>query len=227
MIKPMLRGFGVILALTVCGSAAAEVTLSSSNNPTIELDERLSVLLGAESKTLNSFRDGKLSRLIEAPAGKGQPGAETLFQRETLEKLPAARGGQEWSCLTEALYFEARGETVKGMFGVAEVILNRVDDPRYPSSVCGVINQGTGERYRCQFTYTCDGQPEVMNEKRARDIVGKIARIMLDGAPRTLTDGATHYHTKSVKPRWARVFPRTTTIGYHHFYRQPDRLAKR
>ena len=50
---------------------------------------------------------------------------------------------------------------------------------------------------------------------------------MLDGAPRNLTGGATHYHTKSVKPRWSRVFPRTTTIGYHHFYKQPNRYAKR
>ena len=50
---------------------------------------------------------------------------------------------------------------------MAEVILNRVDDPRYPGTVCGVINQGTGERYRCQFTYTCDGQPEVISETRA------------------------------------------------------------
>ena len=66
-----------------------------------------------------------------------------------------------------------------------------------------------------------------MNEKRARDLVGKVASIMLNGAPRALTGGATHYHTKAVKPRWSRVFPRTATIGYHHFYRQPDRVAKR
>ena len=56
--------------------------------------------------------------------------------------------------------------------------------------------------------------------------VGKIARLMLDGiAPMDLTGGATHYHTKAVKPKWSRVFPRTTTIGYHHFYREPSRIA--
>jgi spore germination cell wall hydrolase CwlJ-like protein len=226
MIKPVLRGLSVIAALTVCWSAAAEVTLSSSNNPTVALDERLAALVGAESRTMTSFRGKSISRLIEAPEPKGAavPGA---YSRDRLAAMPAARGGKEWSCLTEALYFEARGETVQGIFGVAEVILNRADDPRYPSSVCGVVNQGTGERYRCQFTYTCDGRPEVMNEKRARDLVGKVAKIMLDGAPRKLTGGATHYHTKSVKPRWSRVYPRTATIGYHHFYKQTDQFAKR
>lgn len=224
MIKPIFRGFCVLAAMAFCWSAAAEVTLSSSNNPTVAIEERLSALLGAENKTLTGLRRGSLSRLIEAPtmAAKGDP-----LNRSTLEAMPSAKGGHEWSCLTEALYFEARGETLKGIFGVAEVILNRVDDPRYPSSVCGVIKQGTGERYRCQFTYTCDGRPEVMNERRAHDLVGKVARIMLDGAPRKLTDGATHYHTKSVRPRWAGIFPRTATIGYHHFYREPDRFATR
>ena len=226
MIRPVLRGLGVIAALTIPWSAAAEVTLSSSNNPTVALDERLSALVGAENRTLTKLRANSFSRLIEAPEPKS-PKADGHYSMDALASMPSPGGGKEWSCLTEALYFEARGETVKGIFGVAEVILNRVDDPRYPSSVCGVINQGTGERYRCQFTYTCDGRPEVMNEKRARDLVGKVARIMLDGAPRRLTDGATHYHTKSVKPRWSRIFPRTATIGYHHFYKQPDRFAKR
>lgn len=226
MIRLLLRGLCTAAAMSFCWAAAAEVTLSSSNNPGAALDERLAVLMGAESKTLSSFGRSSMSRLIEVPesrdAGKGE-----LFSRADLDRMPVAKGGAEWSCLTEALYFEARGESVEGIFGVAEVILNRVDDPRYPSSVCKVVNQGTGERYRCQFTYTCDGRPEVMNESRARDMVGKIARIMLNGAPRLLTDGATHYHTKSVKPRWARIFPMTATIGFHNFYRQPDRVATR
>ncbi|MEL6205382.1 MAG: cell wall hydrolase [Pseudomonadota bacterium] len=129
--------------------------------------------------------------------------------------------GSEWECLREALYFEARGEAIKGQFAVAEVILNRVDSRIYPNTVCAVVNQGTGKRYQCQFTYTCDGHAERMSERGALDQVGRVAGLMLAGAPRALTDGATHYHTKHVNPRWARVFPRTTTIGLHHFYRGP------
>lgn len=227
MIKPIVSGLSLMAALCFCWSAAAEVTLSSSNNPRVELDNRVSALVGAESRTLKGFRQG-MDRLIEVPKAKAvKPGRDKIYSRAALDGMSTARGGDEWSCLTEALYFEARGKSLKGIYGVAEVILNRVDDPRFPSSVCGVVKQGTGERYRCQFTYTCDGRPEVMNEKRSRDLVGKVARIMLEGAPRPLTAGATHYHTKSVNPRWSRVFPRTATIGFHKFYREPDRYATR
>ena len=132
-----------------------------------------------------------------------------------------ATGGKQWKCLTEALYFEARGETAKGLFAVGEVILNRVDSSAFPNTVCGVINQGTGQLFRCQFTYTCDGRAEVIREPRAWIRVGKVARALLDGAPRNLTNGATYYHTTDVNPSWARKFTRTAVIGVHYFYRAP------
>jgi spore germination cell wall hydrolase CwlJ-like protein len=143
------------------------------------------------------------------------------YDRAFLAAMPVATGDAEWRCLTEALYFEARGEDIRGIFAVAEVILNRVDSKRFPSTVCGVVHQGTGEKYQCQFTYTCDGLDEAIREPRAWARVGKVARLMLDGAPRVLTDGATHYHTLAVDPRWARTFSLVSTIGEHHFYRMP------
>jgi spore germination cell wall hydrolase CwlJ-like protein len=99
--------------------------------------------------------------------------------------------------------------------------MNRVDSASYPDSVCGVIHQGTGRKFACQFTYTCDGRAEVIHEADAYEQVGKIARLLLDGVPRKLTKGATHYHTTSVSPSWARKFPKTTKIGSHVFYKQP------
>lgn len=213
----------IVFACVLATGAQADVTVTTSTNPTIDLGTRLNSLLRAESKTARSIDSGAMKRLIEAPAGA----EDAAYSRKAIDSLKPVKGGAQWSCLTEALYFEARGETVRGMFGVAEVILNRVDDPRYPSSVCKVINQGTGERFRCQFTYTCDGRPENMADTRAYQRVGKVAYLMLNGMERRLTDGATHYHTKSVNPKWARVFPRTTTIGYHHFYREPSRIASR
>ena len=147
------------------------------------------------------------------------------YSREFLSSQPAASGGENWRCLTEALYFEARGESVKGQFAVAEVILNRVASRRFPNSVCGVVHQGTGKRFQCQFTYNCDGNKEIVNEKAAWARVGKVARLMIDGAARQLTEGATHYHTKAVSPRWSRKFARTATIGMHYFYRMPTRTA--
>ena len=142
-----------------------------------------------------------------------------------LAAQPAAKGDATWRCLTEALYFEARGEDAKGQFAVAEVILNRVDSGRFPDDVCAVINQGTGRKWECQFTYTCDGLPERVGDRRTWALMGKIARLALDGAPRDLTHGALFYHTRAVSPSWSRVFFRTTSIGAHHFYSPETQLA--
>lgn len=135
-----------------------------------------------------------------------------------VDALPQASGDAQWQCLTTALYHEARGESVKGQIAVAEVILNRVDSPAYPRSVCGVVQQsGNGG---CQFSYTCDGRSDRISDRAAWARAGKIARSMLDGAPRVLTAGATHFHTVGVRPGWARRFDRTASIGAHLFYRQ-------
>lgn len=149
------------------------------------------------------------------------------YSKNWLGKQGIAKGDSDWACLSEALYFEARGESIRGQFAVAEVILNRVDSAKYPNSICAVINQGTGKKYQCQFTYTCDGKKEIFNEATARKNTQKVAAALIEGiAPRVLTKGATHYHTKSVNPSWSRSFPRVATIGVHHFYRAPSSGAK-
>ena len=118
-------------------------------------------------------------------------------------------------CLSEALYFEARGEGQQGQRAVAEVILNRVDHPQFPKSVCGVVNQ------RGQFTY----HRSRIREQGAFSRAQKIAKDALQGAPRNLTSGATYFHTRSVKPSWSRRYERTARIGSHTFYRADRRLA--
>ncbi|MEM7236281.1 MAG: cell wall hydrolase [Pseudomonadota bacterium] len=133
----------------------------------------------------------------------------------------------EWSCLTEALYFEARGETLVGQVAVAEVILNRVDSRRYPNSVCGVVQQGENSGKGCQFSYRCDGRSDAMGERQARDRVGQVAWVMLQGKPRILTGDATHYHTRAVRPRWSKKLVRTARIGDHIFYRLGTRVSTR
>lgn len=141
-----------------------------------------------------------------------------LYSATYMETLPVATGGKQWSCLAEALYFEARGESIAGQFAVAEVIMNRADSQAFPNTVCGVVNQGIGRRHGCQFSYNCDGLAERIHDKKAYQLAGKVADLVLNGAPRRLTSGATFYHSKSVAPRWAKTLDRTTTIGEHHFY---------
>ncbi|SMX28957.1 Spore cortex-lytic enzyme precursor [Pelagimonas phthalicica] len=181
-------------------------------------------LLTMEQRALEQASAGHLKKLVTVipqaiPASVSRSGVQVKYDANWLNAQPKASGGSEWRCLAEALYFEARGETIKGQFAVAEVIMNRVDSKKFPGSVCGVINQGTGRKFACQFTYTCDGRPENIHEPTSWDRVGKVAKLMLAGAPRGLTKGATYYHTTAVNPKWARKFSRTAKIGVHLFYK--------
>ena len=139
---------------------------------------------------------------------------------------PKDRPNLQWKCLTEALYFEARGEPAQGQFAVAEVILNRVDSPKFPNSICEVVNQGTGRKHACQFSYTCDGKFERIANMAVYNDLAVIARAMIEGGMRQLSGGATYYHTISVQPSWSRRFEHTATIGIHKFYKPGKRSVK-
>ncbi len=178
----------------------------------------------AQKTASETLQDVTIRRMKET-AFKEPAATPVEFSKSWLDAQPEAQGGPELQCLAEALYFEARGETVKGQFAVAEVILNRVESERFPGSACGVITQGTGKKYQCQFTYKCDGYKEVIAEPRAYQRVLKVARAALDGAAPELTQGATHYHTTAVSPRWSRVYTKTAAIGDHIFYRHTWRTA--
>lgn len=223
----------LVCAVSIGTSAQSDaVILSQSNAPNIDLSSHVRSMLGAERAAMDAVSAQRVKRLVTQPtrtnlwSKKPEPKPALRYDVAYLDTLPSVTRGEPWRCLTEALYFEARGETVKGIFAVGEVILNRVESTFYPDDLCSVIYQGTGQRYRCQFTYSCDGKKEIVNEPRAWERVGKVADLLMRGtAPRDLTEGATHYHTKAVRPRWSRVFTRTATIGYHHFYRQEPRYA--
>ncbi len=142
-----------------------------------------------------------------------------------LDAMPPAKGGAEFQCLAQAIYFESRGEPIAGQIAVAEVVLNRVDDRNFPKTVCGVTHQGAGSGRGCQFSYVCDGHPDVMKSAVARERSEKLASLMLAGRPRTVSDGATYFHVRSIRPDWSHRFVRTTTIGHHMFYRPGTRVA--
>lgn len=171
---------------------------------------RMAALLGADAPLVTVSRTASLGAVLDRRPATGR--TAPIFDWAAIDALPPADGDRNWVCMTEALYHEARGETIEGIYAVAEVILNRVDSPRFPDTICGVVNQG------CQFSYTCDGHSDAMSETRIRERLEKVAQIMVDGGARTLTNGAQYYHTKAVSPYWSRVFDRTTTIGAHHFY---------
>ncbi|ESW61208.1 MAG: hypothetical protein Q27BPR15_07765 [Rhodobacter sp. CACIA14H1] len=217
---------GALAAVVLNGAAFADVTVSQSNDPTAALGGMLGSVLGAEKQALAAIPDQRLTELAVGPKvetktteGRKTAPAVIRYSDEWLAALPAPTGDAQWECLSKAIYFESRGETLKGQFAVAEVILNRVDSPDYPGSICGVVEQrGNGG---CQFSYICDGRADRMRDGEAMWRAERIARVMMDGAPRALTMGATHFHTRWVRPGWSNRFPQTATIGAHLFYRQP------
>ena len=144
----------------------------------------------------------------------------TKFNRDVLDSMPEVTSNNpEWRCLAEALYFEARSETIAGQLAVGEVILNRMDSDSFPDSICGVVGQGAENLHACQFSYNCDGKSEHFAEPVAFARAGKLAGMMLNGTARILTGGATYYHADTVDPSWASAFERTAVIGDHYFYR--------
>jgi spore germination cell wall hydrolase CwlJ-like protein len=218
-----------LVALTLCMAtpAAADTVTSRANDPSAAM-AGVAALFGAERAALAALpaealaptRPARAARAERKPRrGKAGP---MRYELDWLMAQPAGPGGRDAACLATAIYFEARGETLAGQFAVAEVILNRVDSPRYPGSVCAVVGQRNAGG--CQFSYACDGRADAMRDPSARAVAERIAGVMLAGAPRALTQGATHFHTRAVRPGWAARFPRTAAIGAHLFYRQPGAL---
>ncbi len=178
-------------------------------------------LVRALSAEREAMRLIEMATDSEAMAAEtAQMPAEQRYERAWLMSRPTPRrADRQFVCLKEAIYHEARGEPIHGQFAVAEVILNRVDSPAYPDSVCGVVHQNAHLQNACQFSYACNGRSRGMAEDRARSLAGRIADLMLSGVNRELTDGATHFHASWVNPSWARRLVRTAQIGVHVFYR--------
>ena len=132
---------------------------------------------------------------------------------------------QAW-CLAQNIYYEARGSSLADSAAVSDVVLNRVNDLRYPNTICEVVKQGkknadgSMRRNACQFSWYCDGKSDWPTDTDSWVKAQELAlSMMLYGKYRGITEGATHYHARYVNPRWARSFDLTGTIGEHKFYR--------
>ena len=146
---------------------------------------------------------------------------------------------EEAYCLAENIYYEARNEDIRGQFAVASVTLNRVNDPRFPKTVCEVVKQTAISRISrklvCAFSWYCE------NDKKGREIpvrtkTGEIDQRVVDQfqvasmiAIQTLaektednTNGATHFHNPfTSQPSWRHTLKRTMRVGNHDFYKMP------
>jgi spore germination cell wall hydrolase CwlJ-like protein len=135
--------------------------------------------------------------------------------------LPASVFSEkEQACLANGIYFEARGESVRGQAAVAQVILNRVRNPAYPNSICGVVYQNDNWLNRCQFSFACDGRKKRIESPANYKVAQDVAMAVTAGKIFIPEVGSsTHYYANYVHPGWARTMQKMTKIGLHIFYR--------
>ena len=160
------------------------------------------------------------NELVRMASMKGGDGEEPNRPFGALsEKEFRAR---ELRCMATAIYFEARGETVRGQIAVGQVIMNRVRSDFYPNTICGVVFQGQWNRNACQFSFACDGVADVPKEKEEWATALDVAKQVVSGKV-YLNDiaDATHYHAVYVRPDWRREVKRIKQIGVHIFYKAP------
>ncbi len=153
-------------------------------------------------------------QVLLAYAAKGYQPTEKKVKLAESEKL----------CLAQAIYHEARGESRDGQLAVANVIINRAMSKKYPSTICGVVFQNADRgRYKCQFTFACDGRSDMGRERTAWNRSLNMAEeafyeFQKGERPGVVPNSVMYYHTTAVAPRWSHKFKRVAAIGAHVFY---------
>jgi len=167
----------------------------------------------------------------------------STFQDPQVEELYTEQNRPQLYCLAQNVYFEAKSEPLAGQYAVADVVLNRVNDTRYPNTICEVVREGPIKeswktkkdqdlddqqriyypiKNRCQFSWYCDGKADTVRDQDAWRMAQIIAyKIVHTDKMRGITEGATHYHADYVSPKWAKQIQLVGSISTHIFYRWP------
>jgi len=228
---PPHDGFSVKTARLFFGSTSLGGTAESierwqpGEEPSIVMPE---VLPDPDMKVTASLplaadEPSKATESGESIAAKGEVNTDNQHAKTPAERLglfDAKSRAKSEKCLAEAVYFEARGEAVRGQIAVAQVVMNRTFSGRYPNTVCGVVYQNKHRHYACQFTFACDNNPDVIREPEMWERAKKIAKAMLDGQiwlPEVAK--STHYHAYYVRPSWVSEMTKMYRFGVHTFYR--------
>ena len=165
----------------------------------------------------------KAGEMGESIAPKGEVNADNQRAKTPAERLglfdEKSRAKSE-KCLAEAIYFEARGEAVRGQIAVAQVVLNRAFSGKYPDTVCGVVYQNKHRHMPASSPSPATTSATSIREPDMWDRAQKIAKAMLDGQlwlPEV--DKSTHYHAYWVRPSWVSEMKKMYKFGVHTFYR--------
>ena len=183
---------------------------------------------GAQRDRQTALQVARMDRAAPLPAAQPKSAVGLLRASFGGPFNPAAKpfklsadldSSRDLECLTQAVYYEARGETPAGQAAVAQVVLNRARHPAFPKSVCGVVFQGAYGRGACQFSFACDGSMRKRREPGAWARAERVATKALSGAVMNTVGTATHFHTVNVSPGWGPRLIRVGQVGLHIFYR--------
>lgn len=148
-----------------------------------------------------------------------KPNLELFAQPDIKNTVRITKINSQLHCLALNIYFEARGEPEAGRRAVGHVVMNRVAHSRFPSSICGVVQQGGQKRrYRCQFSWWCDGRTDTPKDSASWRKSLIIANEIYAGKSDDPTGGALWYHADYVSPKWQKSFVKGPKIGQHVFY---------
>jgi spore germination cell wall hydrolase CwlJ-like protein len=180
-------------------------------------------------------RDTALMAARLAPAHPAQNTAHPPLLRASLTAADAparvqpavdtkATSSRDLDCLSQAVYYEARGESQQGQAAVAQVVLNRTRHAGFPKTVCGVVFQGA-QSAACQFSFACDGSMRRPREREAWAKARKVAAGALTGKVKSPVGDATHFHVASLGGVWGSSLVKVAQVGAHVFYKLTGRAA--
>ena len=230
MASPSHEGFSVKTASLFFGSQSLGAPLETierwqpGEEPVVVMPEaRVDPDMKVMASLPSTADEAKAVESGESIAPKGEVNSDDQREKTPAERLglldEKSRAKSE-KCLAEAVYFEARGEAVRGQIAVAQVVLNRAFSGFYPTTVCGVVYQNKHRHYACQFTFACDNVADVVREPDMWDRAKRIAKAMLDGQLWLPEVGkSTHYHAYWVHPSWVSEMKKMYKFGVHTFYR--------
>jgi spore germination cell wall hydrolase CwlJ-like protein len=224
--NPSVSGFNVKTASLFFGNSSLGGPIDGlerwqpGEEPTIvspDPDMKVTASLPQATDDANETESG------ESIAPKGEVNADNQLSKSPAERLGLTdekSRAREEKCLSEVIYFEARGEAVRGQIAVAQVVMNRVFSGKYPNTVCGVVYQNKHRHMACQFTFACDNYADVIREPDMWERAKKISKAMLDGQIWLPEVGkSTHYHAYYVHPSWVHEMTKLWKFGVHTFYR--------
>jgi spore germination cell wall hydrolase CwlJ-like protein len=205
-IKPAVRDYGVPLMLaSLVTNDAADSLAAAYANPDPDY---------AEQSPFDSILTEKTEQRFVPPIKEN----DHSWAANVLP--PIVFTAPEQKCLANAIYFESANEPLKGQAAVAQVVLNRVRNPTFPKTICGVVYQNESWRNACQFSFACDRIPDIVWSRSKYKTAQEIALAVTAGKIYLPEVGdSTHYHAAYVRPNWAHTMIRVSRIGLHIFYR--------